>query len=203
MKTLFLATTTFLLLGTAGFSQTKKIAFESHSGNAENFSIALSNELFDSEESDFGLPPNKTVDKVYQVTFLNDSVSVIEVKQYERPWKAKSDSMDKFVANRKDTLFNTIKKKEPLDSIKKNLAWHNYEFSDKVILLDLTGKKKIHKDNKQQQQQIVPLFTPNDPPDNNSPFDPKLIVMLGSILLLSVVGGFISWKLYKPQPAIA
>ena len=53
MKIHHLLVAVFGLFSTALQAQTKKIAFESHSGSPENFNIALSNELFDNVESDY------------------------------------------------------------------------------------------------------------------------------------------------------
>ncbi|MBK8953484.1 MAG: hypothetical protein IPM85_15695 [Chitinophagaceae bacterium] len=52
----------FFVLGvSAVIAQTKKIAFKSHSGSAENFSIAFEENLFDMEFSNFGMAPQREV----------------------------------------------------------------------------------------------------------------------------------------------
>src|SRR5258705_9999346 len=111
------------LFSTALMGQTKKIAFESHSGSPENFNIALSNEIFDNDESDYGLPPNKPAYKLDRVILISDSVSVLISKEYKRPWGATSDSMDKFVQIKRDTVYNDplFNHKNSSDSILKGI----------------------------------------------------------------------------------
>jgi hypothetical protein len=50
-----------------------------------------------------------------------------------------------------------------------------------------------------KQQQLIPFAITNDPPDNRPPFDSKLFLMLGSLLLLSLLGGWLSWRFYQPR----
>lgn len=63
-----------LLISSVGFSQTKKIAFKSHSGNSANYSFALRNNLFDMNCSNFGQAPRfiKTA-KLDSVIFISDT----------------------------------------------------------------------------------------------------------------------------------
>ena len=191
------------LLSTSLFAQTKKIAFESHSGNPENFSIAMNNDLFSSEESDYGLPANKAAYKLDSVIFISDSVSVLVSKEYKRPWNATSDSQDVFVRVKKDTVYNDpwFSRKYLLDSVKKIIDKKgNYETTNKTKFVGFDNKKSgVKKTGDKLQQQLVPVAITNDPPDNNSPFDNQLALMLGTILLLSLLGGFITWKFYKPR----
>jgi hypothetical protein len=46
------------------------------------------------------------------------------------------------------------------------------------------------------------IFLPAIPQNNsgdNPPFDMQMALMLGSILLLSLAGGWLSWKFYQPR----
>lgn len=205
-----------LLLSFTGLSlsaQTKKIAFESHSGDPNNFHIALTNEFFDNGESDYGLPSHKSKYKLDSVVYLNDSTALLVSKEYQAPWEAKADSLFKFIRVRADTIYNTglFNKKNTADSIRKGLKSISnmiteYEASSKTKFIGFAKSKPATKEKEKEQpkeQQVLPVIIPNDPPDNSSPFDPGLVWMIVAILLLSLIGGWISWKLYKPQTAVA
>lgn len=185
------------------FAQTKKIAFESHSGNPDNFNISLTNDLFDNDESNFGLPANKTAYKLDSVIFISDSVSVLVSKEYKRSWSATSDSQDVFVRLKKDTVYNDplFSRKYLLDSVKKIIDKRgNYETTNNTKFVGFDNKKKgVKKTEEKPQQQLIPVAITNDPPDNNSPFNMQLAIMIGAILLLSLLGGFITWRFYKPR----
>ena len=201
MRQLFIILLCFVSINM--LAQTKQIAFESHSGSPENFKVALTNVLFDSDESNFGLPANKEAYKIDSLIFISDSVAIIVSKKYSRPWSATSDSLDNFVGIKKDTVYNDplFSRKYLLDSIRSMLNKRGlYETTNKTKFVGLDNKKSNDKKpaNKPQQQ-LVPVSITNDPPDNNSPFDMQLALMLGTILLLSLLGGFIAWKFYQPR----
>ena len=65
-------------------AQTKKIAFKSHSGSAENFAIALENGLFDMDGSDFGQAPDREIRSAQldSVIFVSDSVTLLVTSVY-------------------------------------------------------------------------------------------------------------------------
>ena len=191
------------LFSTALPAQTKKIAFESHSGSPENFNIALGNELFDNGESDYGLPANKKTYKLDSVIFISDTVSILVSKEYTRPWSATSDSLDKLVGVKKDTIYNDplFSRKYLLDSIKKMVDNGGvYETTSKTKFIGFENKKSaVKKSGDKPQQQLIPFAITNDPPDDQPPFDMQLALMLGTILLLSLLGGWLSWRFYQPR----
>ncbi len=190
------------LISTTLFAQTKKIAFESHSGSAENFSITLSNDLFDKGESDYGLPRDKTAYKLDSVIFISDTVSVLVAKEYSRPWNARSDSMDKLVGSKKDTIYNDplFSRKYLLDSIKKIVDKNGlYETTNQTKFVGFEKKKGMKKNGDKQQQHIIPFTVTSNPPDDHPPFDTRMFLMLGSLLLLSLLGGWLSWRFYQPR----
>src|SRR5258706_8985460 len=165
-------------------AQTKKIAFESHSGNLENFNSTAGNEIFDNGESDYGLPANKKAYKLDSVIFVSDNVSVLVSKEYKRPWSATSDSQDVFVAIKKDTVYNDplFSRKYLLDSIKKMVDNKGlYETTNKTKFVGFDNKNKLSgvKKTGDKQQQLIPFIITNDPPDNHSPFDLQLTMILG------------------------
>jgi hypothetical protein len=203
MKIHHLLVAVLSLISTTLSAQTKKIAFESHSGNLENFNIALTNVLFDNGESDYGLPASKPAYKLDSVIFISDTVSILVSKEYIRPWTEKSDSKDKFVGVKKDTVHNDplFSRKYLLDSIKKMVDNRGlYETTNKTKFVGFDNKKNgIKKTGDKPKQQLIPFAITNDPPDDHPPFDMQLALMLGTILLLSLLGGWLSWRFYQPQ----
>lgn len=179
-------------------AQTKKIAFESHSGSMENFNIALTNDLFDSDNSNFGLPvPNdiKTY-KLDSVIYVSDTVSVIVIREYRRLAAQPKDSAKLWRVG-KDTLYNDplLGHKHSLDSIKTVLDTLGY-YANPIKKVEFVGY-----DNKKpgdKKLNFIPL-TVIDDSNNNPPFDMQLALMLGTILLLSLLGGWLSWRFYQPR----
>ena len=202
MKTHHLLVAVCSLFSTAMLAQTKKIAFESHSGNPDNFNITLNNALFDNGESDYGLPPNKKTYKLDSVIFISDTISILVSKEYSRPWSEKSDSEDKLIGVKKDTLYNDplFSRRYLLDSIKKMMGYRGqYETTDKTKFVGFDNKKTgVKKTADQPQQQLIPFVITNDTPDD-PPFDFQLALMLATILLLSLLGGWLSWRFYQPR----
>ncbi|MCY7311024.1 MAG: hypothetical protein LH619_09610 [Chitinophagaceae bacterium] len=199
MRQLFIAI--FLLSCSSLMAQTKEIAFKSHSGNMNNFSIALGSELFDSGESNFGLPAPTDLKtyKLDSVIYVSDTVSVIVIKEYRRQPLQPKDSA-KLWRTGKDTLYNDpmLGRKHSLDSIKTVLKITGNYINpvDRIVFIGYDNKK--NKDNKNQKNNILPVsFTGDD--NNNSPFDMKLLLMLGTILVLSLFGGWLSWKFHQPR----
>jgi hypothetical protein len=190
------------ITGISAKAQTKKIAFESHSGSPENFAATIGHDLFDKGESGFGLPANKTAYKLDSVIFISDTVSVLVSKEYKRPWSATSDSLDKLVGEKKDTVYNDplFSRQYIVDSIKKMMDRRGlYETTNKTKFVGFDNKKGGIKKSGEKQQQLTPFFITNDPPDDHNPIDTRLILMLGFLLLLSLLGGWLSWRLYQPR----
>ncbi|MDZ4795585.1 MAG: hypothetical protein SGI83_15000 [Bacteroidota bacterium] len=212
MRQLFIAL--FALISTNLLAQTKKIAFKSHSGKMGNFHIALENELFDTEEANFGLPPDIKTYQLDSVIYISENVTVIVKKKYSRPFHHPKDSA-KLQWVKKDTLLNDplFSKKHALDSIRtvlkttgkytnpvSNIVFMGYDnkTSGKKKEKDKEKNKEKTKGTVTEQHNIVPFVTTNDN-DNNSPFDIKLALILGTILLVSLLGGWLSWKYYQPS----
>ncbi|MGB3006703.1 MAG: hypothetical protein WBC06_09350 [Chitinophagaceae bacterium] len=197
-------------------AQTKKIAFKSHSGSAENFQIALENNLFDIEESNFGLPPTKeiytsTLDSVF---FISDTMAVRVVSHFSTqtfPQKEKPVLLQQV----RDTLYHHIlfSQKHALDSIKKALkAGNEYENSmEKVVFVGYDNKKK----KKTKRNEMIPVVTPVNPGNNgignaqavnnesSVPFDKTALLMLGLVFLLSIIAGLAAWKFKQPKQKVA
>lgn len=198
-------------------AQTKKIAFKSHSGNMNNFHIALENELFDTENANFGLPPDVKTYQLDSVIYISETAAVLVRKEYSRPFHHPKDSA-RLQRVRKDTLRNDplFSKKHALDSIRAILKTHGKytnPVSDVVFIgydNKITTKKKDKEKNKENEKvknkeskvennTIIPFVSTGDNNNNNSPFDIQLALILGTILFLSLLGGWLSWKYYQPR----
>lgn len=75
MKHNILLVLTFIGISSLAMSQTKRIAFKSHSGNETNFKTALAVSLFENEGSNFGIAPQRYVTEAHldTVIFINDT----------------------------------------------------------------------------------------------------------------------------------
>ena len=164
----------------------------------KNFKTVLENkEVFDEDNANFGLPAPKDIRtfKLDTVIFISDSASVLITREYRKPYNKPKDPA-KFFKTGKDTVYNDplFKRSHSLDSIKTELKkTGNYMNPiNKVVFIGFDNKKTKNKENN-----ILP-FSINDN-NNNSPFDRQLVIMLGTILVLSLAGGWLSWKLYQPK----
>ena len=187
------------LFSTCLLAQTKEIAFKSHSGNMKNFKSVLDNgEIFDTDNSNFGLPAprDESSYKLDSVIYLSDSVSVMVTSEYRRPYN-KPKVTPKLYKRGKDTVYNNplFKRQYSLDSIKNELNKNGNYINpiNKVIFVGFDNKKTK---SKTKENIIIPSFTDNN---NNSPFDKQLVWILALIFTLSLAGGWLSWKLYQPK----
>ena len=75
MKNNILLVLSFIGISSLAMSQTKRIAFKSHSGNEANFKTALAVSLFEYEGSNFGIAPERYVTFAHldTVIFINDT----------------------------------------------------------------------------------------------------------------------------------
>jgi hypothetical protein len=179
-------------------AQTKKIAFKSHSGNNENYSIALEYNLFDIGNSNFGNAPQRDVKtaQLDSVIFISDSITFLVTSEYCK-LKGQDEKQAKLWQAGKETMYKhpLFSKKHSLDSIKSVIA-EQYSFRnpvEKVIFVGYDNKTKKHKKNS-----IVPFVTQ---PDENgqAPFGPQFILILCLIIGLSLLGAFTSWWFYRSR----
>lgn len=205
MRQLFIALLS--LISTSLLAQTKEIAFKSHSGNMDNFHIALENILFSNEESNFGLPADIKTYHLDSVIYISKTTAVVVRKVYSRGFNEPKDSA-RFMWVNKDTVINDplFARKHSLDSIRNILkATGRYTNPvNEVVFIGYDNKKskekKKDKDEKKDnsnENNMIPAFIMDS--NNNSPFDMQLVLMLGTILLLSFIGGWVSWKFYQPR----
>jgi len=182
------------LVGLTVAAQTKKIAFKSHSGSDENFSIALEGNLFDMDNSNFGLPSD--IDKwpshlkpvsteLDSVIFIKDSVAVLISHN-------KTSVTGQWISQ-KDTLHGRalFSRKISIDSIRKGLIKEIY-FANSVDSVKFIGfdKKKKRKNNN-----LPAMGTSGQ--DANGPFDSQALLIIGLVIFFSLAAGLFTWK-YSP-----
>jgi len=203
---------------TALFSQTKKIAFKSHSGSAANYKIALDNNLFDIEESNFGLPPTKEVytQSLDSVIYISPSVTVLVKTNYRTENNGIKIQAPVNVGSVNDTVYNDalFSKKHSLDSIKAVLKLNNtYQNpNNKTIFIGFDNKK--HRKGKNKDMLIpvaVASGSGSDSNDNNNtagtnryaPFSASVTAIVGGIMLLSLLAGLATWKYAQSRQRVA
>jgi len=197
----------FSIIITTSFAQTKLIAFKSHSGNMKNFDLALNNELFDNEGSNFGGPVPIRTYYLDSVIYISSSASVRIQKVYSRFNNEPKDSA-RFIRIEKDTLYNDplFSKNHSLDSIKSVLKTSKQYDNNikKAVFIGYDNKKtkgeknKNNLDNikeKAKENNILPIVPANSNTINNNTFDRQMIQALAMIFLLALLGGWLSWKI--------
>lgn len=183
----------------SSFAQTKKIAFKSHSGSDENFAIALENNLFGMENSNFGHAPQREVKtaQLDSVIFISDSVAIMVTSEYctrtDRSGNKPVDDPKLWKAGQEKVYNHPLfSKKHSLDSIKTVLK-EQYNFNneiEKTVFVGYDNKKRKYKKN------IEPVAgLPGD--NNQTPFGPQFVLILSLIVGLSLLAAFISLWIYK------
>lgn len=71
----------FLLTSVICQAQTKVIAHKSHSGSKKTFTKAYKHNLFDIKRSNFGLPGNRNIVILDKVVAINDSVTILQMRE--------------------------------------------------------------------------------------------------------------------------
>jgi hypothetical protein len=176
-------------------AQTKVIAFKSHSGNMANFKIALEENLFDIDNSNFGHAPQRDVKtaQLDSVIFVSDSVTFLVTSEFCK-WQGQEEKDAKLWKPGKEKLINNplFSRNHSLDSIKSVIA-REYGFRNSVKQVVFVGYDNNKR--KYKNKSLLPLFNP--PNDNNpSPFGPQFIFIISLILVLSFLAAYITWKYY-------
>ncbi|PIF43567.1 hypothetical protein CLU96_0476 [Chryseobacterium sp. 52] len=175
-----------LLISTFAFSQTRLIAFKSHSGHSDNFNIAISENLFDANFSNLGDPPQNFIEsKLDSMIILNDKESILVTSSSNRivfPDQKKKWQQEREVI-RNSVLFS----KKNIDSVKTVLKI-NYHFvndMDSVVVVKYDTISKSYKEIKSGSK-----------PEKEKSEKGRGGLLLG-ILMLSGASGFYSWKKNK------
>ncbi len=179
-------------------SQTKLIAFKSHSGNMINYSLALSNKHFDLEIHNLGMAPEPTIQQaeIDSVIFISDSVAVMVTSTVckNSPWFYGNDSTVDFESKTlwsagRDTVVNhpLFSQQHSLDSIKSELK-RNYYFQNDIEKTVFVGFDNGDDEPEGRENESAPVID-NDPPQTPGPG--MMILFLG---LFAVFAGLISWR---------
>lgn len=187
-------------------AQTKKIAFKSHSGSAENFSIALDENLFDMGFSNFGMAPQRQVKNAQldSVIYISDSVAIMVTSEYCTRLDARTEkpvSDPKLWKAGRDSVFNhpLFSHNHSLDSIRKILKeqYHFKNAPEKVIFVGYDNKKKKNKQKKKKSS--AALFAAGADSDNQSPFGSQFFIMIAAIFFLSALTAGSVWLWHRQK----
>lgn len=172
----------FLLLAfSIGQAQTKLISHKSHSGTNATFRIAVTNNLFDIENSNLGVAPERLVRKAVldTVIFISKEKQIMITSEF---CEIKNIYSNKTESNLwragKDTVHHheLFSNQHALDSIKQVLKNQFYFRNniDKVVFIGFDNKKK-----KKNSKSDIPMLDF----ENNSPFKGMLLVVFFATLM--------------------
>lgn len=176
------------------FSQTKMISYKSHSGNMKNFHASIVNDAFDTNDSNLGGVPDRTVKyaQLDSVIYISPQRSVMVTS------KVCEMRSTKEITNWKpgrDTIYNPkLFASKNTDSIKRELK-DNYFFQndmDEVVFVGFQqdfNKKKSHKKRKSNKtnKDVIKGSTSK----NN---DRKEFPMYLGLFLITGIAGVYSWR---------
>lgn len=174
---------TFLILAysLAGFSQTKLISHKSHSGNAENFKIALSSDDFNPKHSNFGEAPDMYVrnSQLDSVIYISEIEVVLVTSFFDEEAGNEKNSRSTWEPARETVYGHPLfSQQHSLDSIKMVLK-HDFHFKndiEKVIFIGYDNGEKTKEEN-----EIYPTGT--FPPKGNTPIYLIAILALAGFTL--------------------
>ena len=196
-----------LLLSLNIFSQTKKIAYKSHSGNTINYHAAA-HPIFDSPSPDFGLGPTERY-FIESVEVLNDS-SLVIIRNEQKLYTCDSLHMTTIV----DTIVNWYYMQEPEDyknndsikgAINRSFVFENSLDSIEILYKAETTTDSIKTDTKKKKKEkrqiVIPIAPINNDKDNNN--GNMLPILIGLLLTFSVLLGILIQRFAKKEVAAA
>lgn len=177
-----------LALSLSFHSQTKLIAFKSHSGASDHFTTAVAEDLFDANVSNLGAYPQTLVKeaKLDSVIILNDEESILVTSATGKV--VLKNTTRKWVPGREIVRNHSLFSKKNIDSVKQVLKkeYHFVNDMDSVVFIEYDSKSKSYKE-------IKPL---KGKPENDKKGKTPGGLLLG-ILLISGVSGIYTWKKNK------
>ena len=200
----------------AAYSQTKLIAFKSHSGSMKNLELALSDPTFELVNHNLGMAPDPftRTAQIDSVIFVSDSQAVMVTSEYCTPngwyYRGEEDtaSIPKSTIWRagKDTVINhpLFSHQHSLDSIKTVLK-QDYYFRNNIEQAVFVGydngptvpmmdeDKDGILDNEDESSPVI--TTPSSPNGGTG-------IILMSIVLASVLIGLMSWMMSRRNKEI-
>lgn len=201
-KRYLLALLVLVLSFTTLFAQTKIISHKSHSGTDEEFRTSYAEDAEELDGAGMGMAPDPIVQsaKLDSVIFISDSVAVMVTSQYCSRSRHQSNYMGTRWSAGKDTVYYhpLFSRQHSLDSIKAIIQLH-YNFKNPVDSVRFIGYDN-GTDPRITKSFSVPVAVTgggNDQP----PVSPTTIV-LGAIVFLSLLSGFIAW-LFSRLPAVS
>ncbi len=178
-----------IFISTFLFSQTKLIAFKSHSGNMNHFETSVSKNFFDVNESNLGNPPITKV-MIDSVIILEGNKAVVKSNRENWNQNGKGDRRIDTIA-----LKNFKKKKTYNDSLKLQVNEEMYNRSswiaiknDSTVYLQYNSKTKTYK--KLEKEKPKPQI-------KKSEIKKESLIKNGLIILVFIISGFIalhSWR---------
>jgi len=192
------------LQGITTFSQTKRIAFKSHSGSITDFRIALDNNLFDMAGSDFGVAPQRTIKtaQLDSVIFVSDTMAILVTSQF---CTLTDRDNDKPLGNPKlwkagrEIAYNhpLFSKRHSLDSIKKIIKeqYHFKNSVEMVVFIGFDNKKPKKKKRNQQQNELLLPVTDNNNDKGSSGMG--LTLLLGGVVAVSLLMAMRSYRKHQ------
>lgn len=137
----------FLFTAFIAKAQTKVIGHKSHSGSHNSFAKAYKNNLFDTNKSNFGLPGNRTIVLLDKVIAVNDSVTILRLREsivcfpFDTSYKDLkiSDFNSKTDTIKNHKIFN---KKNTIAFIKSNRNFYPVRFSNPIDSVVFVGFRK-------------------------------------------------------------
>ena len=175
------------------FAQTKKIAFRSHSGNANQFHSALEDRTGDTEHSNFGVAPDPIVKtaQLDSVILLCDTAAIMVTSEYCRNRRTTKDQETRWRAG-KDTVYRhpLFNSHLPLDSIRLILEtqYHFRNSPDKVVFI---GFEEPITMNRRKNEAVFAGFKS----DHQDPMNNQFVIITSLIFGLALLGGGIAWKI--------
>ena len=173
-----------IFISTFLFSQTKLIAYKSHSGNMNHFETSVSKNIFDVNESNIGLPSWKT--KVDSVIFIENDKAVVVTKTTRfqndnEKGKRKTDTIS----------LKYSQKNMNFDSVEAQLRNKNiYEIiqNETPVFIKDNPKNSNHKKQK---------ISKTKPQIKKSEIKKESVLKNGLMILVFIISGFIalqSWR---------
>jgi hypothetical protein len=199
IKKVLLLSFAVFTIATNSHSQTKKIAYKSHSGSAENYNTALNENLFDMDNSNFGAAPTREIVEAQldSVIFICDTVALMVTSRYckNRNEYYNTAAKEKLWRAGRDSVFYhpLFSKKHSLDSIKAMLQMQYY-FKNPVSNVIFIGYDNI----KDSCKTNNPIVKASEPPSSSGGFgntnlDKQLIILFTGILLFTILISSLTW----------
>ncbi|MDR2234596.1 MAG: hypothetical protein LBE92_00590 [Chryseobacterium sp.] len=179
-------------ISTSVLSQTKLIAYKSHSGSSENFTKAVAEDLFDTNFSNLGAVPQKFVKdaRLDSVIIVDENESILITSSSDKFVPMGKKDTRKVWAPGRETIHIPLFSKKNVDSIKQVLKRHYFFVNDmdSVVFVEYDKKTRSYKP-------IRPAAV--KPAREKTEKTPKGLLL--GVLMISGISGLYSWKKNKKK----